>query len=160
MSETAEVYSNLQKDQEANTEKYLIFSILGKLYSFPSRIIGEIVLFDAVYPLPLMPSFILGIVNRYSIPYALFDIGLLFFNTPSPRKKVLVVKDSIDRVSFLIDDVNGIAEVQHCDLFNLERGSDSTDLTDMVCASFNWNNNDVLVLDMQKILGRITEELT
>jgi purine-binding chemotaxis protein CheW len=160
MSENAEVYDNLKEEQVINTEKYLIFSILGKLYSFPSRIIGEIVLFDAVYPLPLMPSFILGIVNRYSIPYALFDIGLLFFNTPSPRKKVLVVKDNIDRVSFLIDDISGIADVQHDDLFSIERGADSTDLTDMICASFDWNNSDVFVLDIQKMLERITEGIT
>jgi purine-binding chemotaxis protein CheW len=159
MSETSEFYNNLTEEQDVNAEKYLIFSILGKLYSFPSRIISEIVLFDTVYPLPLMPSFILGIVNRYSIPYALFDIGLLFYNTLSPRKKVLVVKDSIDRVSFLIDDVSGIADVQRGDLFNVERSADSTDLTEMVCASFNWNSNDVFVLDIRKILERIAGEL-
>jgi hypothetical protein len=49
--------------------------------------------------------------------------------------------------------------VQHGDLFNIERSADSTDLTDMVCASFNWNNSDVFVLDIQKILERITGEL-
>jgi purine-binding chemotaxis protein CheW len=159
MPETAEVSNNLPEEQDKNSEKYLIFSIMDKLYSFPSRIIGEIVLFDAVYPLPLMPSFILGVVNRYSIPYALFDIGLLFYNTPSPRKKVLVVKEIIDRISFLIDDVSGIADLQLDELYNIEKSTDSTDLSDMISASFYWNNNNVFVLDIHKILRRITEAI-
>jgi purine-binding chemotaxis protein CheW len=158
--ETAEISNDLTEEQDVNTEKHLVFSIMDKLYSFPSRIIGEIVLFDAVYPLPLMPPFLLGVVNRYSIPYALFDIGLLFYNTPSPRKKVLVVKDSIDRIAFLIDDVNGIADVQPDELFDVEKNADSGDLTEMVTSSFNWNNNDVFVLDVQKILERVMGEIT
>ena len=160
MLETAEISNELLKEQDINSEKYLIFSILNKLYCFPSGIIGEIVMFDTVYPLPLMPPFIPGIVNRYSIPYALFDIGLLFYNTPSPRKKVLVLKDNIDRVAFLIDDISGIADVPSDNLFNIEKSQDSDDLTEMVSASFEWGNSNVFVLDIQKILERVIGEIT
>jgi len=147
-----------EKDIE-NSEKYLIFSVLDKLYSFPSRIIGEIAMFDAVYPLPLMPSYILGVVNRYSIPYALFDIGLLFYNTPSPQKKLLILKENIDRIAFLIDDITGIEDVCPETLINIEREAGNGDLAEAVCASFNWNGNDVFVLDIQKILVRAEEEM-
>jgi purine-binding chemotaxis protein CheW len=141
-----------------NSEKYLIFSILNKYYSIPSKYISGISLFETVYPLPLMPSYILGVINRYSVPYALFDIGLLFYNTPSPRNKVLIVKDEIDRIAFLIDDVAGIEDIQHEKLFMMERNPDSDDLTEAVYASFNWNNSEVFVLDIQRILSRVTGE--
>jgi len=157
MLEMADFSGDLAENEEStNSEKYLIFSILGRLYSFPSRFIGEIALFDSVYPLPLMPSYVLGVVNRYSVPYALFDIGILFYNTPCPRKKVLVVKDDIDRIAFLIDDVTGIADVQQEKLLSVERSSESNDLTEAVSASFNWNADDVFVLDIQRILSRVT----
>ena len=159
MSEIPDLQENQNEAQEnINTEKFLIFSILGKLYCFPSRFIGEIALFDAVYPLPLLPAYVLGVVNRYSIPYALFDIGLLFYKTPSPRNKVLIVKDEIDHIAFLIDDVIGIADIQPEELINMERSIDSNDLAEAVCASFTWNGNDVFVLDIHRILGRISEE--
>jgi len=157
MLEMADFSGDLaETDENTNSEKYLVFSILDKLYSFPSRVIGEIALFDTVYPLPLMPPYVLGVVNRYSVPYALFDIGILFYNTPGPRNKVLIVKDSIDRIAFLIDDVTGIADVQSENLISVERSADSNDLTEAVSASFYWNGKDVLVLDIQRILSRVT----
>jgi purine-binding chemotaxis protein CheW len=146
--------------ENINSEKYLIFSIMNKYYCFPSKFISGISIFETVYPLPLMPPYILGVINRYSIPYALFDIGLLFYNTPSPRNKVLIMKDEIDRIAFLIDDVSGIEDVQHEKLFMMERNQGSNDLTDAVYASFTWNNSDVFILDIQKILSRVTGEKT
>jgi len=147
-----------QDDEGVNSEKYLIFTILDKLYSFPSQHIGEIAIFDTVYPLPLMPSYVLGVINRYSVPYALFDIGLLLYKTSCQRKKVLVMKDSIDRIAFLIDDVNGIADVRQETLFNIERDSEPGDVTEAVSASFNWNGSNVFVLDVPRILTRVSQE--
>ena len=141
-------------------EKYLIFSILGKYYTIPSRIIGEIALFDTVYPLPLMPDYVLGIVNRYSVPYALFDVGLLLLQNPTPRGKVLVFKDEVDRIAFLIDDVTDIADVAREKLLTVERSADSNDLAELITASFKWNGSDVFVLDIQRLLSRVTSETT
>jgi chemotaxis signal transduction protein len=145
--------------ENSEGENYLIFSIMNKLYSFPSRYIGEITLFDTVYPLPLMPPYVLGVINRYSIPYALFDIGLLFYNTPSPRSKALIIKDDIDRIAFLIDDVTGITGIQQDKLLNVEKNADSNDLTEAVMASFNWKDSDVFILDIYKILSRVKEDI-
>jgi len=159
MSETAEnTDETSQIEETAAGEKYLIFSIFEKLYCFPSRFIGEIALFDAVYPLPLMPSYVLGVVNRYSVPYALFDIGLLFYKTPSPRRKVLVLKDEIDRIAFLIDDVAGIADVRQEGIVNIERSAGADDFKEAVCASFDWDGNEVFVIDVNRIIERVSQE--
>jgi len=63
----------------ANGETYLIFSIFDRQYAFPAQVIGEVANCDSVYPLPLLPSYVLGVINRYSIPYALFDTGFFAF---------------------------------------------------------------------------------
>ena len=143
-----------------NVEKYIVFSIMDKLYSFQSRYVGEITLFDTVYPLPLLPPYILGVVNRYSIPYALFDIEMLLFKTPGKRNKILVVKESIDRIAFLIDDVAGIVDIQSENLINIERNIESKDLAEAVFASFEWNGSNVFVLDIHAILDRVTAEVS
>ena len=160
MSEMAEIEENaVQKPEDVNSEKYLIFSILDRLYSFPSRQVGEIALFDTVYPLPLLPSCVLGVINRYSVPYALFDIGLLLYKTPGKRKKVLVLKEEIDRIAFLIDDITGIVDLPEGTLLSIERSTESNDITEAVSASFSRDGGDVFVLDIHKIIERITEEL-
>jgi len=139
-------------------EKYLVFSIMDQLYTFPTQLVGEVALFETVYPLPLVPPYVLGIINRYSIPHALFDIGLLLFNTPSPRAKVLVLKDSVDRIAFLVDDINGIADVPREKLIAVERSSDESrddDKVEAVSASFSWEGGEVFVLDIHRILDRV-----
>jgi purine-binding chemotaxis protein CheW len=147
-----------QETENNAEEKYLVFSMMDRKYAFPSRLVGEIALFDTVYPLPLLPAYVLGVINRYSVPYALFDIGLLLFRTPGPRNKVLVLKDDVDRVAFLIDDVYGIADVPQDNLFDIERDAGQEDSTDAVSASFNWNSDDVFVLDIQRVLARVSAE--
>jgi len=159
MEELAEIEELIEDVPEGQaSEKFLVFSILGKLYSFPSRQINEIALFDAVYPLPMMPSFVIGVVNRYSVPYALFDIGVLFHKTPCPRNKVLILKDEIDRIAFLIDDVAGIADIPPENLYITERGAETGELTDAVGATFAWHESNVFVLDVNRILSRVSGE--
>ena len=145
--------------ENTDTEKFLIFYIQGKLYSFPSRIIGEIALFDIVYPLPLMPPYVLGVVNRYSVPYALFDIGLLFYKTPTAQNKVLICKNEIDHIAFLIEDVTGIADIHPENIISIERSVNSDDSAEAISASFNWNGHDVFVLDVNRIIGRVSGEM-
>ena len=157
--ESVENKDDIEQTQEnINEEKYLIFTILGKQYTFPSQLIGEIAVFDTVYPLPLMPNYILGVINRYSVPYALFDIGLMLFKNPSPQGKVLVLKDNIDRVAFLIDDVSGIADVPQDKLLEIEQNMETGGASDVISASFNWNGSNVFVLDVYRILARVTAE--
>lgn len=156
MSDTAENSADTAAEELKSKidDKYIIFSIQGRQYTFPSRFVNEIAIFDKVYPLPLVPSCILGIINRYSIPYALFDIGLLLFKTSSPRRKMLIMKDEIDRIAFLIDDVTGIVEVSGEKLLEVERN----DVTELVSSAFNLNGSDVFVLDIQSIMACVTAE--
>jgi len=144
--------------ENANDEKYLIFSILDQHYAIQSQFISELAVFDAVHPLPLVPDYMPGIINRYSVPYALLDIGLLLYNTPSPRSKVMVLKDSIDRIAFLIDDVVDIADIPQDQLFSIERRAESNDVSETISAAFKWNGSDVFVLDIRRVLARISAE--
>jgi purine-binding chemotaxis protein CheW len=160
MSDYTDVEDHIDESEKTiNSEKFLIFSILGKSYCFPSRMIGEIALFDAVYPLPLMPSYVLGMVNRYSTPYALFDTGILLQKTPCPRRKILILKEEIDRIAFLADDITGITDIQNEELCAVEKNADSNEVADEVSAVFKWNDNDVFVLDANRLINRVMEEL-
>jgi len=141
--------------EKSASEKYLVFSILDRYFCVPSIYIGEIVLFEAAYPLPCVPPYVAGVINRYSIPFALFDIGILLYNKPCLQKKVLVFKESIDRIAFLIDDIEDIVDIPKDELFLTEGNKETNDNTEIVSASFKWKNNDVLVLDVQKIINRV-----
>jgi purine-binding chemotaxis protein CheW len=147
-----------EESEVFNGEKYLIFTILGKFYTFPSRIISEVTAFDMVYPLPLVPEYMLGIINRYSAPYALVDIGLLIQKTPTPQSKVVVLKETVEKIAFLIDDVVDIVDVAHADLLKIEQAVDVSDATDILEASFGWRDTNVFVLNIRQIISRVVSE--
>jgi purine-binding chemotaxis protein CheW len=149
-----------EKTEVFDGEKYLIFTILGKLYSFPSRVIGEVALFDTAYPLPLLPEYVLGIINRYSIPYALIDIGILLQKEATSMTKVLVLKESVDKIAFLIDDVVDVIDVPRSDLLKIEQGVESSDLNDIIEGFFKWREDNVFILDLRQIISRIINEST
>jgi len=154
MSETANITNS------ANEEKYLIFSISDRQYAFPADVVGEVANCDPVFPLPLLPYFALGFINRYSIPYVLFDIGFLLTNVQGPRNEALVIKGEIDNVAFSIDKVSGIASIAPGTLNHLEAGSRPDETTGTVYASFKWNGADVFVIDIRRILARAAAEGT
>jgi purine-binding chemotaxis protein CheW len=139
----------------ANTEKYLIFTILGTYYTFPSRFISEVTAFEKVYPLPLMPSYVKGIINRYSVPYALIDIGFLIRETPTPESKVIVLKDTMDKIAILIDDVVDIIDIPDSALLKVEQGADRDVVADIIESSFAWHDTHVFVLGIRQILNRV-----
>jgi purine-binding chemotaxis protein CheW len=139
-------------------EKHLIFTVLGKYYALPSKLIGEIALFDTVYALPLMPEYVPGIINRYSTPYALIDLGLFLRKTATPRAKVLVLKEQVDKAAILIDDVVDITDILPENLLQVEQETGANDIASVITSSFLWHETSVFVLDVRKILDRITDE--
>jgi chemotaxis signal transduction protein len=139
----------------ADSEKYLIFSIFNRQYAFPAQDIGEVAKCEPLYHLPLLPSCLLGFINRYSIPYALFDIGFLLSNVPGPRNEALVIKSDIDQVAFSIENVSGIADITPDKLIKI--GTGSVEINSAVRASFNWNGSEVFVLDIRRLLAHVTQ---
>jgi purine-binding chemotaxis protein CheW len=152
MTETTDLFKS------AIGDKYLVFSIFNRLYAFPADIIGEVANCDPLFPLPLLPSYVLGVLDRYSVPYALLDTGFLLSKTRGPHTQALVIKSDIDRVAFAIESVSGIANVAPDQLLSIESSSDQDVSTSVAYASFNWNGSDVFVLDVRRLLALVTDK--
>jgi len=137
-------------------EKYLIFSVKEKKYALPSRVISEVAALEKVFPLPLLPDYAPGIINRYSVPYALIDISFFLSKDSSDAKKVIVLKEEIDKIALLIDDVTDIVDVPAGDLTAIETGEAAFDSP--VSASFEWKGIPVFCLDTGELISRIKQD--
>jgi len=148
--------------REKPHEKYLIFLIQEKLYAFPSRFVGEVTVFDKAYPLPLLPEHVKGLINRYSTPYALIDLGFLLFQKLSNAAKVVVLKESVDKLAFLISDVVDIVDMPVDQVLKMESGEEEEksekNKPDIVEASFVWRKTNVMVLNLNEIINRIKKD--
>ncbi|MCL2833589.1 MAG: chemotaxis protein CheW [Treponema sp.] len=136
-------------------EKYLVFTIQKKLYALPSAIIGEVAALERVFPLPLVPGYVKGLINRYSVPYALIDISLLLFNETSGSKKIIVLKEEIDKLALLIDDVTDIADPDTQKIMKIEQ---ETSMAGLVNSYFEWKDGQVFCIDAAEIISRIKRD--
>ena len=137
-------------------EKYLIFTAQEKRYALPSRLISEVAALDKIFPLPLVPDYVRGIINRYSIPYALIDLNYLLVKEVSKAGKIIVLKEEVDKLALLIDDVTDIADLAHEELMKTEQEESTT--SGLVNAFFEWKGTQVLCLDTGELLGRIKKD--
>jgi len=144
------------RETEEKLEKFLIFTIRDERYALPSGGIGEVAVLEKVFPLPLVPDYVRGMINRYSIPYALVDISLFLGKDASQAEKVIVLKEEVEKIAFLIDDVIDIADMPSSSLIKIEKDSNSFDSSINAC--FECKDYNVLCLDTEEIIGRIKKD--
>jgi purine-binding chemotaxis protein CheW len=137
-------------------EKFLIFTIRDKRYALPSKIISEVAALEKVFPLPLVPDYVRGIINRYSVPYALIDICFFLLKDASNARKVIVLKEEIDKLALLIDDVTDMADLPSDKLMKTE--PDETDISGVISAYFEWKGLPVFCLDTEELISRIKQD--
>ena len=144
-------------------EKYLIFTVRNTWYALPSKIISEVATLEKVFPLPLVPDYVRGIINRYSVPYVLIDISFLLVKETLDAHKVIVLKEDVDKLAFLIDDVTDIADLPCESLMKIEQeGTGFSDAggTGLVSAFFEWKGNPVFCLELEEINSRIKQDFS
>ena len=139
-------------------EKYLIFTVRGKQYALPSKIISEVTTLENVFPLPLVPDYVRGIINRYSVPYALIDISFLLLKDVSNARKVIVLKEEVDKLAFLIDDVTDIADLPLEKLMKIEQ--EESTASSSVNAYFEWKDYQVFCIETGELITRIKQDFT
>ncbi|MCL1815093.1 MAG: chemotaxis protein CheW [Treponema sp.] len=138
------------------TEKYLVFSIREKRYALPSKIINEVTALEKVFPLPLVPEYVLGIINRYSVPYALIDLSFLLLKNTSGARKVIVLKEEVDKLALLIDDVIDIADLPPEKLMEVEQ--EEAALSGLVSAFFEWKEHPVFCIEIGELISQIKQD--
>ena len=136
-------------------EKYLIFLIQDKRFALPSKFISEVAVLEKVFPLPLTPDYVKGIINRYSMPYALIDINFLLHKEASKAGKLIILKEEVDKLALMIDDVSDIADLSIEKLLKIDH-------EDAVSASissfFEWKGNHVFLFDTEELINLIKRD--
>jgi len=135
-------------------EKYLVFNVREKQYALPSKLIREVAALEKIFPLPLAPDYVRGIINRYSVPYALIDIRFLLHNEISETGKVIVLKEEVDKLAFLIDDVSDIAEPEK--LMKIEQEENA--VAGPIGAYFELKGSQVFCIDTAEIINKIKQD--
>ena len=69
---------DVDQQQVVEEQNFLLFSINSKKYALSSNFVRELLKDIEVFPLPFVPSYIDGVLNRYGDSYAVIEPAYLF----------------------------------------------------------------------------------
>jgi purine-binding chemotaxis protein CheW len=135
--------------------KYVIFTCGKEAYAIEAAGVKEIVHDLNIYPLPFMPFYVTGLINRYGQPHTVIDLGLLIFSVKSESDTFLILNRGQDSVCLHCDDILEIGKIPSNEILSLE----STEL-DYVSGTFNRKNRNIQILQIGSILEKLGNDIS
>ncbi len=140
---------------EEKKQEYLIFLMNDEVFALESSLSREILHDLKVYPLPFVPKYVKGVLNRHGDPYTVVDPMILLSNPEQNSCLFLVCKIPEENFCIKITDVLEFYEVLDKDINKF----DSINGIDFFKSSFLWKDNEVPILNIQSFLDRIKRDL-
>lgn len=158
-----QVESGVPKEKETKSEeteepvyRYLVFRIQNQSYALQAEEVQEISANHEVFYVPFVPPYVRGYANRHGLPYTVFDILMLFENTPLEGKHLLILKDSEDNAALLISEVEEILRVPQSHIYRLAA---EDDVSRYFNGSLKTDKGTVFILDRQNIMERLERDI-
>jgi len=101
---SGDLYAKIQQNQktpetafsEEKTVTWLVFSAGKDTFALEPGQVQEIVRNTELYPLPFVPPYIKGVLNRHGDPYAVIDIASFFGHEDLSENLFLILNDGND----------------------------------------------------------------
>ena len=153
-----ELVSNGLEDSEASSrpieveaEKYLLFLSDQLLFGVKAEYVVEIITNHAITPLPLVPGFILGIINLRGQIIPIVDIRLLL-GQPAQQDTCMIILNIQDiMIGIRVDQVQKMVDIDPRSILPAP-AQNSQDLVSGMCSL--GQGQTMLVLDGPQLLTR------
>ena len=162
-----EILSLIKSGKQENkvsieTEKkavWLIFTIGNSVdghnqYAIPAENVKEILRDSTVFPLPFVPLYINGVLNRYGDPYVVIDPAVLEGKDAQHSLLFIVLNDE-SHTCLRITDVKDFFTATEKDIIHLSE----TEPSDFYDGTLKVNGEDVFVLKVQAIIEKVGKEI-
>ena len=151
-----------QKSSSQKVEKkatWLIFtigeSVDGRnLYAIPAESVKEILRDATVFPLPFVPPYVNGVLNRYGDPYVVIDSAVLE-GKEAQKSRLFIVMNDESHTCLRISDVKDFFTATEKDVVHFTEA----ELSDYYEGTLNINGQDVFVLKVQTIIEKVGKEI-
>jgi len=163
--ENETILSRLTRESESHKDavaedtvvlKFLVFSLGEAMFALAAEDVREISTNNEIYYIPFVPPYVRGYANRHGQPYTVFDLQMLFENTPLQSTTLLILKSETDQIAVLISDVREIVTVPETDLLRITSADDSSRY---FSSALNLAGTEVFVLKVDALLERLERDL-
>ena len=137
-----------------NSKTWLVFSVGEKKYALLASSVREILRDVPVFPLPFVPEYINGILNRYGEPYAVVD-PLPLLTGEAQKSKLFIVLHGKDHLCLKISEVLEFftTKDEEIKFFSL------SDSGKYYVGSFGFEQDEVLILNSQAFVEIVEKDV-
>ena len=150
---------NAEKKQLKKKSVWLIFTIGNQadgknLYAIPADSVKEILRDATVFPLPFVPPYVNGVLNRYGDPYVVIDSAVLEGKKAQQSMLFIVLNDE-SHTCLRITDVRDFFTASEKDVIHFSE----EELSDYYEGTLKVKNQEVFVLKVQAIIEKVKKEI-
>jgi chemotaxis signal transduction protein len=139
---------------EGKTVTWLVFTAGKDTFALEPGQVREILRNTEIYPLPFVPAYIKGVINRHGDPYAVIDISSFLGHEELPENLFLVLNDDND-VALRISEIREFHTAGGTDLKKMSDAS----LSDYFCGAVSYDRITASILNVTGITGKIRMDL-
>ena len=148
-----------QKDFKASASDgkdftWLIFTAGKDTFALAPEEVREIVRNTEIYPLPFVPPYIKGVLNRHGDPYAVIDISL-FLGQEELSENLFLILNNDNNIALRISEIKEFYTAGEGDFKRISDASRS----DYFSGAVSYNSITASVLTVTGITGKIRTDL-
>jgi len=142
-------------EEPVRLRKVVLFLVEDAVYAFDADEVKEVVLAGEIYPIPFVPAYVSGLINRHGEPHTVIDLKAVLGGGRLDASRVLIMNNGSDQISFLITDIDKIAEIPEPDVVSLP----ATDGGALFKGSFRCEGREVFIINPQEIYDRLGADI-
>ena len=135
-------------------DTYLIFSVNERLFAFPSCQVKEILKDAQVFPIPFVPSYIKGILNRYGDPYSVIDIASLVGEKEQNSSLFVVINDE-SHSCLKITDVKEFYSAAKKEIV----GFSENEFSEFFDGALKIEGKEIFIINLQNFFKKVGKDL-
>jgi purine-binding chemotaxis protein CheW len=146
-------------EQMEQRGQYLAFSLGGETFAMDIRSIKEVIQFTALTEVPLMPSFIRGVINLRGAVVPVIDLSIRFGRalTEVSRRTCIVIlevgsSEDISVLGVMVDNVSEVLDISQRDI-EPAPAFGSNLRSEFIAGVGKVNGKFVIILDVNRVLS-------
>ena len=150
---------NSEKQKNEKKATWLIFAIGNQadgnnLYAIPSGYVKEILRDATIFPLPFVPPYMNGVLNRYGDPYVVINPATLE-GYDAPKSLLFIVLNDESHSCLRITDVKDFFTASEKDVVHFIE----SELSEYYDGTLKVDGEDVFVMNIQAIIEKVGKEI-
>ena len=133
---------------------FIVFRVKDQNFAYETEKVVETVRVDRVFPVPLAPEFVRGVLNLRNNVIPLIDLRSLLWGEPSEADTAVIVEEDGKTVGLLVDSVSSITDLEEKDLKKVRKKEVEGIKREFIRGMFKREDRVIFLLDLKTVTGK------